>query len=203
MGDKDPGSRFESRAGLALAVLAAVLAVTDLAAGKFGDDELIAVSEKSSAYQWYSSKSIKQTILEGQSSSLSALREAGAISEGSLAGVAAQIEALESEAERYGREKKEILLGSSVVGPDAWSQEIEGELGQVTGALEWGSMADKLNDAGDRFDVAILFLQLCLVQGAISIVMDSDSVKRMFFWLMIGLGSIGSIVSVFAFQAAL
>lgn len=196
-------SRFETRAGLALAVLAAVLAVTDLGAGKFGDDELIAVNEKSSAYQWYASKSIKQTIIEGQASSLHALLEAGAVSDEALSGVEAQIEALSAEAERYGLEKKEILLGSAGVGPEGWVQDVDGELGKVTGALEWGALADKLNDAGDRFDVAILFLQLCLVQGAISIVMDGEQTKRMFFWLMLGLGALGSVASGIAFSAAL
>ena len=202
MSDSDGGNPFESRAGLALAVLAAVLAVTDLGAGKYGDDELIAVNQTSSAYQWYSSKSIKQTIIEGQADSLTALLEAGAIAPTAEAGVKADAAALAARADRYGKEKKEILLGSAVVGEENWAQDIDGEMGQVIGALEYEALAEKLSGAGDRFDYATLFLQLCLVQGAIAIVMSEPNIKRAFFWLMVILGIVGTVISATAFLAA-
>jgi hypothetical protein len=39
------------------------MAITDLLAGKYDADEIISNNDKSMAYSWYQSKSIKETLI--------------------------------------------------------------------------------------------------------------------------------------------
>ena len=68
--------------GLFLAVFAAMLAINDLGGGRYGDDEMIAHNKQTEAYNWYQSKSLKQSLVEGQRDLLKALLTADAIKEG-------------------------------------------------------------------------------------------------------------------------
>jgi Domain of unknown function (DUF4337) len=200
--DENKERRFEIWCGLVLALFAAVLAITDLGAGKYGDDELIAHNEKGGAYLWYSSKGIKETLVEGQRDTLKALVVAGSIQPSQLAAVEKIIASLDADAARYGKEKKEILLGSRGVGQEGWAQDVKGEMGKVVGATEWEALAIGLGKAGDVFDYSTFFLQLCLVAGAISLVLQVDRMRWSFFFAMVLLGVIGTGFSVQAFLAA-
>ena len=198
----DRGKRFEVLCAMAIAVLAAVLAITDLGAGKYGDDELIAHNEKNGAYLWYQAKGIKESLVEGQRDTLQALVEAGSIQPAQLAAVQTQITHLDKDAERYGKEKKEILLGSKTVGKESWVQDVDGKMGQVTGAKEWEAEANGLATAGDTFDLSTFCLQLSLVLGAISLILHQDRPRTIFFAMMLILGAAGAFCSVLAFIQA-
>ena len=50
--DTEESSGFEVLCGLTLAVLAAVLAITDIGGGRFGDDEIIAHNQKTNSFNW-------------------------------------------------------------------------------------------------------------------------------------------------------
>ncbi|HYG62935.1 MAG TPA: DUF4337 domain-containing protein [Thermoanaerobaculia bacterium] len=199
---EDGSKRFEILCGVVIALIAAVLAVTDLGAGKYGDDELIAHNEKNGAFLWYQSKGIKESLVEGQRDTLKALVEAGSIQPAQLTGVQSQIAHLEQEAERYDKEKKEILLGSKTVGQANWVQDVDGEMGKVTGAQEWESLGEGLGAAGDTFDYSTFFLQLSLVIGAISLILQHDRMRTIFFTIMVVLGATGTLYSVLAFLQA-
>ncbi|HEX3131321.1 MAG TPA: DUF4337 domain-containing protein [Thermoanaerobaculia bacterium] len=199
---EDGKKRFETWCGLVIAVFAAVLAITDLGGGKYGDDELIAHNEKGGAYLWYQSKGIKETLVEGQRDTLKALIEAGSIKPEQLPAIQKMVESLDADAARYGKEKKEILLGSKTVGQENWVQDVGGEMGKVTGAQEWQAKADALNDVGDVFDYATLFLQICLVMGAMSLILQNAKLGRTFFTIMIVLGIVGTGFAVMAFMQA-
>lgn len=192
MDEKEGFDRWEVLFGIVLAIFAAVLAVCDLGAGKYGDDELMAVNEKAAAYMWYQSKSIKESLAEGQSDLLKALIESGSIAEAAREGVGANQKALEAEVVRYGREKNEILQGSATVGQENWAQAVDGEMGKVVGATEWQKKAEQLGAAGDVFDLATLYLQLCLVLGAIGLVVHVPRMKTAFFLALVILGLVGS-----------
>ena len=198
---EEKGKRFEGWCGLTLAVFAAVLAVTDLGAGKYGDDELIAHNEKNGAYLWYQSKGIKETLVEGQRDTLKALVQAGSIRPEQQPAIETMITSLDADATRYGKEKKEILLGSNTVGQENWAQDVGGEMGKITGANEWEAQAESLGKAGDVFDISTFFLQLCLVAGAISLILQVDRMRWSFFTAMVLLGLAGSWFSVQAFLA--
>ncbi len=184
---------FEIRCGVTIALFAALLAITDLFGGKYGDDEIKAINERSAAYQWYQSKSIKETILEGQLGLLQSLQRAGAIAAVHEKGVSQHLIELEKDIRRYGKEKKEILLGSQKVGSENWIQDVDGKLGQVKGAQEFDAEVMQLAKAGDRLDLATLFLQISLVMGAISLVLANPRTQNLFYSLMAGLGLVGSV----------
>lgn len=200
--DDGKENRFEIWCGLVLALFAAILAITDLGAGKYGDDELIAHNQKSGSYLWYQSKGIKETLVEGQRDTLQALVQAGSIRPEQLPAIEKMVASLDADAARYGKEKREILLGSSAVGREGWAQDVGGEMGKVVGANEWEAQANSLGKAGDVFDFATFFLQLCLVAGAISLILQVDRMRWIFFSGMVVLGLTGSVFSMLAFQAA-
>lgn len=202
MSEEQNGNRFEIWCGLVIAIFAAVLAITDLGAGKYGDDELVAHNEKNGAYLWYQSKGIKETLVEGQRDTLQALVDAGSVRPEQVPAVRTMIRDLSGSVDRYGREKKEILLGSNTVGQANWAQDVGGEMGRVVGAEEWKAKANALSDAGNVFDYATFFLQVCLVLGAISLILQQERLRTTFFTAMIVLGLVGTGFALMAFAQA-
>jgi len=190
---------FETRCGILIAVFAALMAVTDVIAGKYGDDEIIGTNDKAAAYMWYQSKSIKETLVEGEKALLENLKNTGAIHASSLAGIERYMADLEKKTELYKKEKDEILRGSKAVGKDNWIQDVKGEMGRVIGAEEIEANLEVLSRAGDRFDVADLFFQLGLVLGAVSLILKRQKIQALFFYGMIVLGSSGTCISLWAF----
>jgi hypothetical protein len=75
----------------------------------------------------------------------------------------------------------------------------DGELGRVRGATQWESQAEALGAAGDVFDTATLFLQLCLVLGAMSLILKDPRLRWTFFSGVPILGGIGTVISARAF----
>lgn len=193
-------SNFETRTGVVIAIFAAFMAVSDLFAGKYGDDEIIGTNDKANAYQWYQSKSIKESLIEGEIALLNTLSETGAITVKASGSVKAHIEKLAKKVEKYQKEKKEILLGSNAVGKENWVQDIDGEFGKIIGAKEIEAKLESLGMAGDKFDMASLFYQISLVVGAIALILKNEKVQTFFFWGMVGLGSLGAVFSVWAFK---
>ena len=195
--------RFETITGLTLALFAAVLAVVDLGAGKYGDDEIMGTNEKANLYQWYQSKSIKQSIIEQEASLISALIQAGAVASNSTATLREQLAVAEKSAERYDKEKKEILLGSSAVGPQGQVLIRDGKKGAIFGTKPWEQKLSILGDAGDKFDLATLWLQVALVFGAISLIIESQRLKHAFYVALV-LGSLlGTGVGIQAYAIAM
>ncbi|MFN7925207.1 MAG: DUF4337 domain-containing protein [Bryobacteraceae bacterium] len=193
----------EATIGITLALFAAILAVTDLGGGKYGDDEIKAVNEKANAYQWYSTKGIKETQVEGEAAMLDALVQAGVISGPQVEGVKSAAEKARKRAKQYGREKNEILLGSATVGKDNWAQDVGGVMGKVVGAREWEKKVDELAKAGDFFDLATVFLQLGLVMGAVALVLKDPRTRSWFYYGLIAMGLVGAGLSVRAWMIGL
>jgi hypothetical protein len=191
--------RYEVSFGLALAVFAAVLALNELAGGKYGDDELRLASERTSAYLWFQSKGIKESLSEGQRDLLKALVTGGAIRPEQTSGVETRVRELDAEIVRYRKEKNEILQGSARVGRENWAQDVEGKLGQVVGVKDLDGRLDVLGEAGDRFNFATLFLQICLVLGAVGLIVSQARLKRAFLGAMVAMGSTGLVLSVLGY----
>lgn len=195
--------RFEFASGLTLAILAAVTAVNDLGAGKYGDDEIMGHNERAAAFEWYQSKSIKQTVIEQQKDMLQALLDAGAIAPAATATITERTSKLDVEISRYKKEKKEIMEGSKAVGPEGQVLEKNGEKGQIIGANEWDHTLDILGPSGDLYDLATLWLQLSLVVGAMSLVLQQVRMKWAFYAGMVAMGGVGLYYSVQAWQMAM
>jgi Domain of unknown function (DUF4337) len=205
MSDEDASEKssgFEIICGLTLAVLAAVLAVTDLGAGKYGDDEIIAHNQKANAFQWYQAKGIKQSLVEGQRDMIRIMLDSGVVAAENRDKMSSMMAGLDAEIGRYKKERKEIMLGSQGVGKENWVLEEGGQLGQVKGAREWEAETVKLGAVGDTFDIATFFLQICLVMGAISLIIKGVRMRNTFYGLMLLLGGVGSTYSVMAYIQA-
>lgn len=194
---------FEIKCGIVIAVFAAVMALSDMFAGKYGEDEIKFINEKSSSYMWYQAKSIRETVIEGQRDLINTLVQGKAVSESSKDLLNQHTEKLTKKIDRYEKEKSEILRGSSKVGEANWVQDVDGKLGQVIGAQEYEEKIEILGRAGDQFDISNLFFQLCLVMGAISLVLKKPSLRTTFFYVMIGLGVLGSGFSIMALNIAM
>lgn len=187
-----PSSRIELVIGLLVSIFAAILAINELGAGRYGDDEKIAHNNHTEMYNWYQSKSIKQALFKGQIELLQALAQSEALQPQFQGAVAANIQELQKKIERYDKELKELQLGSAAVGQANWAQEQEGKLGQIVGALQWKDTFEKLAVVGDKFDLGTLFLQLCLVFGAIGLIIQGDTVRKGFVAMMVLFGLVGA-----------
>ncbi|MCX6645679.1 MAG: DUF4337 domain-containing protein [bacterium] len=191
----DRKDRYEIICGVVIAFLAAILAISNLISDRFSGNMMIAENEKASAYSWYTSKSIKQTLVEGQYAIIESLLAAGSVlpeQEESLRSILSDFQA---KIEKYNNEKTEILEGSDVVGEENWAQDVDGEMGKIVGAQEWEQTVNRLNHVGDFFDLSALFLEIGLVLGAISLVIDQFFVKKIFFAGMSILGLAGFIIA--------
>lgn len=195
--------RFEATCGLLIAILAAALAITDIGSGRYGDDELIANSRRASDFQWYQSKSVKGNIAESEYDLLNALMAANVIDDQARPAITERMNELKEDAERYSREKREILLGSKAVGQENWIQDIDGEMGKLVGAVQWEAKASRLEEVGDYFDVSTFFLQISLVMGAVALLVEAESLQTLFQRIMVGLGVAGVALSAWAFFAAM
>jgi len=184
-------NHFELLCGLLLAFFAAILAIVDLGSGKYGDDQIIANNEKANAYQWYQSKTVKQTLVENQRDLINLLLNSSMINEKKTDSLDKYQKGLSKDIKRYGKEKKEIMEGSAKVGKENWVQDKDGEMGKIIGAKEWENKSNVLDDAGDYFDLSTLFLQIGLVLGAIALVLKMPGLKKVFLFAMIILGIIG------------
>jgi len=201
--ERDEGwdRKHEMICGVLIAVFAAALAITDLGGGRYGDDELLTSNNRASAYAWYQSKSIKASLVKSERELLVGLLDAGAIEPTRIAPLRAHVKTLDNRRANYDRERREILLGSAAVGKANWAQESGGELGKIVGAKPLELREGKLGAVGDIFDLGTFFLQLCLVMGAISLVLEHPRPKLLFLVVMNLLGITGIIVSSAAFIA--
>jgi len=199
--EQEPGRKMELLMGLLIAVFAAALAINDLGAGRYGDDEKIAIDNHAQMYSWYQSKSIKQSLVKGQVELLQTLEQAKAINTTYKSAIDSHVVKMKSKIAKYDKEMEEIQKGSAALGKDKWIQEdAEGKLGNIVGAEEWKRTYEILGQAGDKYDMGTLFLQLCLVLGAIGLVIQEASTRRIFLFLMLGLGFIGVYFTVIAYN---
>ncbi len=190
---------MEMMIGLLIAFFGAVLAIAGIGSGKFGGDQNMAAAEATKAYAWYQSKSIKNTSLETQKDLLVALTQSGAIQKEYSAGIDSFIQRLEAKSQRYKKEMKEILEGSDKIGKDNWVQDKNGEMGVIVGAQEWEEKTAYLEMVGNWFNYTNLFLNLCVMLGAVCLVIDSEKTKNLFLIGMIFFGIIGTMLCIYSF----
>jgi Domain of unknown function (DUF4337) len=200
--EKD-NKKLETATGFLLALFAAILAIVGILSDKAGDDEKEALSEKNNAYQWYQSKSIKQTLTENELNLFNAMSLNGDVTEKESSVLDSIKTKLKKKISKYIKDKDEIMRGSKKVGKENWSQEDEqGNLGNIMGVDDWKEVGEKLGDAGDQYDKSNMFLQLCLVLGAICLITPSDGTKKGFMIGMILLGISGTGFAIYAHNLA-
>lgn len=183
MSEAPGSSRTDFHLGVAVAIVAALVAIVDLVGNHIGDEELIATEEKVSAYLWYQSKGIKESQAEGQRDLLHALVIGGAVSSDHRAEIDALVAANASDVARYAQEKRAILEGGSVDG------------NAVVGARAFETRAQRLSSAGDFLDVAMLFLHLALLLGGVGVAVQHRQLERVLLRIVVTGAGLGVLVA--------
>jgi hypothetical protein len=194
--------RFEVLTGVLLAAWAAMLAASDVGGNNADNNCLLTANQAANAYAWYQSKSIKQDMTQSNSELLSTLTATGHYDAATAAALDKQIKGLQTKAARYKQEKDEILRGSDQVGQQNWVQDVDGKLGQVTGADEFQAQSDAYNHIGNTFDIGSLLLQVGLAIGALSLLFSVPAPRLCFFWGMNLFGLAGTYFCVLGYIAA-
>jgi hypothetical protein len=188
-------SNLEVAMPLTIAIFAAILAINDLFAGKYGSDEIKVSNMRNNSYQWYQSKGIKSTIVEGQVDLLQVLLGSGSIAADKREDMEKLVGQLQSKVRKYEKEKTEILLGSKQLPEDQWIQPTDGKLGLIVGAKEFDTYLESLDSAGNFFDIASMLFQLCLVTGSVGIIITRPAMKWTFFQVTLFTGLTGIFLS--------
>jgi hypothetical protein len=189
---EEANSRFQLICACIMAILAAIGVLASTYNGITGAGWLNSSQVASKAYSWYQAKSIKETIIKGQRDFALSLKEylsTNPAQNKSIDSFAAQIN---KEMNRLHNEKEEILNGSKNIDKSQWSQDIDGKMGQIIGAKEYDGMADSYGVSSDFFTYATVYIQLALVIGALALIVNAQTSRRIFFALMIGLGAYGT-----------
>lgn len=195
--------RAEAIGGVLIALFAALMAISQMVNGELEEEMMIAHNNVVSYSSWYQSKSIKESLKESELDYLHALIESGIVSGDKTDLIEQKISVVEKKIEKYDAEKTEILLGSSQVGKENWVQDIEGEMGKITGVKEWEQLTQTYDYATKKFDYALLFFQICIVLGAVCIIIyDSPALQKGLIVLMIIFGIIGTFLSIYGYTLA-
>ncbi|MBC8767905.1 DUF4337 domain-containing protein [Arenibacter sp. BSSL-BM3] len=195
--------RTETVGGILIAVFVALLAIAELVNNNLEEEMMVAHSQFVNYSNWYQSKSIKQSLKESELDYLNALTETGIIPEDKIKNFKTKIAQTKSMVLKYEAEKTEILVGSSNVPREHWSQDLDGEMGKIIGINEWEKLTQEYDSATQKFDLGKLFFQICIVLGAVCIIIhDNKKLQKNFIALMLIFGAIGIMISVYGFTLA-
>ena len=76
--------------------------------------------------------------------------------------------------------KREIRLGSEAVGLSHQVLEVDDAKGRGIGTKPYEQKLERIGLAGDKFDLATMWLQIAMVFGAISLILNSEKLKMSF-----------------------
>lgn len=195
--------KAEAIGGVLIAFFAALMAISQLVNGEFEEEMMIAHNKQVSYSSWYQSKSIKESLKEGELDYLEALLMTGMVAEEKNGIIKQKITETKELIKKYNAEKTEILLGSSTIDKAAWVQDLDGEMGKIVGIKEWESLAEKYDVATKKFDYGMLFFQISIVLGAVCIIIyDNPKLQKTFIALMVIFGFIGALFSLYGYGIA-
>lgn len=196
--------RAEAVGGVLIAFFAALMAVADLVNANLEEEMMIAHNRVNSYSSWYQSKSVKQSLMESELSTLESLKEISGKDTVAQRVFAVKIAEVKDNIKKYNLEKTEILLGSSNVPKENQVQDLDGKMGVIQGVKEWEALAEKMDIATQKFDLAMLFFQIALVLGAVCIIIyDNPRLQKSFIALMIVCGIFGIGFAIYGYLLAL
>ncbi len=195
--------RAEAVGGVLIALFAALMAISQMVNGELEEEMMIAHNNVVSYSNWYQSKSIKESLKESELDYLTALISSGIVTDDNFKVIEDKIASVQKNIDKYSAEKTEILYGSAFVGNENWTQDIEGEMGIITGVKEWQQLAATYDYATKKFDYGMLFFQICIVLGAVCIIIyDNPILQKSLIVLMIIFGITGTILSIYGYLLA-
>ena len=195
--------RAEAIGGVLIAIFAALMAISQMVNGELEEEMMIAHNNVVSYSSWYQSKSIKESLKESELDYLNALISSGLVTKEKIPVIQEKIKSVEVQVKKYGAEKIEILNGSAQIGQENWVQDLEGEMGKIIGVKEWQELAAAYDYATKKFDYGMLFFQICIVLGAVCIIIyDNPFLQKTLIVLMVIFGITGSIFSIYGYLLA-
>lgn len=193
----------EAIGGVLIAFFAALMAIAQMVNGELEEEMMIAHNKVVNYSNWYQSKSIKESLKESELNYLETLIVAGVVPQENQASVASKLKETKAQIKKYGDEKIEILLGSTNIPKEEWVQDLDGQMGAITGVKEWEALANEYDVATQKFDIGMLFFQISIVLGAICIIIyDNPKLQKGFITLMVVCGIIGLILSIYGYSLA-
>jgi len=190
----------ETIGSILLVLFAALMAVAELVNNNLEEQMMISHNQQVNYANWYQAKSIKQNLKESELDYLNALMESGIIPDNKLQNFKKRIANTKSLVLKYEAEKTEILVGSSTIPSEHWSQDLDGEMGKIIGVNEWETLTRQYDDATQRFDLGKLLFQICMVLSAVCIfIRNNEIIQRNFIGLTLIFGVLGIIISVYGF----
>ncbi|NKI27282.1 DUF4337 domain-containing protein [Arenibacter sp. 6A1] len=195
-----PKLRTETLGGYLVAVFALFMAMTEMANNKLEEDLMIAQSMFVDHTAWYQAKSVKQSIKESELSLLNIINEASIVTNNSLSPFKEKLDHTKTLVHKYAAEKTEILVGSSNIPQAYWAQDLDGEMGVIVGVKEWEKLIREYGSASQVFNLGILFFQVCLVMGILSIIVNyNKNQANIFTSLTLFLGILGITAAAYGF----
>jgi hypothetical protein len=192
LGVEPPGQQKEMRIAYFIAFFAAALSFIDIGANNYRDKEIVGVNKKMTEYSLYHSKVLKETLIQAERNLLYDLMRAGAIVANDTSIIHERLRKFDQDLDLIRSQQTELMNGSVPDAPTQWSMpDINNELGGIKGLRNWEYEVERLDLAGDKFDLASLLLELSLVMGAMGFIVRFSQARNLFRWLMIGFGFIG------------
>ncbi|CAM4256533.1 DUF4337 family protein [Zobellia nedashkovskayae] len=185
-------NKIENRGGAIIIILVALLAVMKVVNSNL-EEKIANANYKHVSYSsWYNAKSIKQILKENQRDYLESLRGTGLVAEEKLEQLDFRIHMTEDLIRKYDEEKTEILLGSNNIPRASWSQDLDGEMGQIVGLRTWEDIGLANRKLVSQIDIGILFLQIGILFGVLGLIIDENRrMQEVFTAFMVGVAFIG------------
>ena len=180
--------RFRSRAALMIAVMAGVLAVSDLGGGNATDDMIGENIKASDTWAFFQAKNVRQTQYKLAADQLTAR-----LADPSL--VAAERSALESQVAKY---KETIARYDDEPDPAAPQDTLRGEGKKQLSAQarSYERLRERASARDANFDFSEVAFQLALVLGSVAIL----AVSRPVLGIAMGLGVLGTLLMINGFM---
>lgn len=193
----------ETIGGVLIVVFATLMAITKLINSNLEEQMTISQNQQVSYSNWYQAKSIKQNLKESELDFLKALLEIGAVPPDKQQNFKSIMAHSKSMAIKYEAEKTELLVGSSNIPREYWAQDLDGEMGRITGVKEWIGLTQKYRAATQKMELGQLLFQICIVLCAVCIVTrNNGKLQSNFIVLTILFGFLGVIAASYGYISA-
>ena len=193
----------EAIGSILIVLFASLMAFAELVNNNLAERMMISHNQQVNYSNWYQAKSIKQNLKESELDYLNALMESGIIPDNKIQNFKNRIAQTKTLVLKYEAEKTEILVGSSNIPREHWSQDLDGEMGKITGMNEWEKLTRQFDDATQKFDLAKLLFQICIVLSAVCIIIrNNEDIQKKFIGFTLVFGALGIIISAYGFIMA-
>jgi hypothetical protein len=180
--ENEEKDRFNGRAALLIAIIAALLAIGSLGGGNVAEDMVHANIKASDTWAFYQAKNVRQTAYRLAVDELELQAASPALSPGARAGLQERIERYRETIARYDDEPDPEAPGDSLRG--------EGKKQLSAQARMYEAERDRAGDQDTSFDYSEVAFQLALVLGSVAILTGS----RKLLLATVGLGVVGAVL---------